>query len=98
VAAISGGVGVETCKAPVPARLEHGKADEVVPPALGLAARDLWVRTNGVDPDPVPSNTPQCVTFTGGEAPVVWCTHPEGHVLRPGSGAAAVAFLRGLAS
>ena len=96
VASISGGTMEESCEASVPAWLEHGEADEVVPLRMGEEARALWIRTNAVEPRPEPYRHEGCVYFGGSAAPVLWCTHPEGHVLRPDGFRNALEFLRGL--
>lgn len=79
VAQISGGTQGGTCRGAVPAWLSHGTRDTVVPQSAGQQARDHWLTVNGCSSTSTPTAIPDCVTYDGCSAPVVWCSFAGGH-------------------
>lgn len=83
VAPVAGAAPLEGCAAPrpLPVLLVHGRADEIVAPALARGARDWWLATNrcgdGVERE-------GCTRYAACAADVVWCEGPQGHVWPPG--------------
>jgi len=96
---VSGGLSPTDCGAQA-AYLMHGLEDEVVPTSQGLSARDAWLMFNGCDPErsEIWGGDTRCETFLGCEtdAPLVWCTHPGGHMFDGAYAAAAIALFQSL--
>jgi polyhydroxybutyrate depolymerase len=79
IAAVGGAHALPGCTParPVPVLLLHGRADEVVEPALVRGARDWWSAAAGCTSTDAEG---PCELQRGCRADVVFCLHPGGHV------------------
>lgn len=73
------GVPSSGCATPVPGWIAHATNDSLVSFSSGQAARDVWLKTNGCSTTTMPTSPSPCVAYQCSKAPVVWCSHTEGH-------------------
>ena len=77
---------MKNCVGSVAAWIAHGNEDTNIKIAVGMQARDFWVKRNGCTPaDPVPATPSPCVAYEVCRAgyPVHWCAFEGGHVWPP---------------
>ncbi len=75
-----GGAPSAGCPVPVPAWIAHATNDPLVGYSSGVAARDIWIKTNGCSTVTKPVSPSPCVAYTCSKAPLIWCSHTEKHV------------------
>ncbi len=78
-ATLGGGMMPSVCRSQVGIMLLHNPKDDLVPIGLGLKARDVFLKQNGLSGDsrPVEPRSLNCERYgsPGQSAPVVWCPH-----------------------
>jgi len=79
IAPVAGkGPEAERCGGPVPVHLSHGRQDERVPFADGLASAKRWASVNGCRGEPAPPED-GCAEAARCKAPVAMCAFEGGH-------------------
>jgi polyhydroxybutyrate depolymerase len=78
IAPVAGGMALPACTpaTPVAVMIVFGRADDIVPIAVGRAARDWWAQTLRCRP---PSDDDGCSLYDGCTAPLAYCEGPQEH-------------------
>lgn len=79
VVEIAGGGPQRNCDVPVAMMLIHGTADEAEPISSSESTLARFTELNGCSQDTAVYDPEPCQSYTGCEAPVVWCRHDGPH-------------------